>query len=210
MTALPTCLQRALENLYRIDGLADVTDFRVSREVLRSALGSDASDHRESLLVQESGNETYVALFLCEEVEQQALRFLQVRCPRGLDAFCVALEGVSHFVYLTYAGARQERPVSQVELELQAEIDKFLVLRAVLGLCGTTLRDRLFGGFELRPGISTVDRARYRFANRYGRRYAKWLDQRFSSGRGSEALADARITYRRPLEHKLSRIARPT
>ena len=43
-----------------------------------------------------------------------------------LQDFLLAVEGVSHFVYLVHR-ARQERPVSAVELELQAEVDKYLV-----------------------------------------------------------------------------------
>ncbi|MEL7369725.1 MAG: hypothetical protein AAFN74_12485, partial [Myxococcota bacterium] len=97
----------------------------------------------------------------------------------------------------------------RMELELQAEIDKFLMLRAVLGLSGSALRRRLYDDFVWGDGLSRADQARYRFANRHGRRYARWLDREFSVGRGSAALADARVLYRRPLEDKLSFIARP-
>ena len=44
---------------------------------------------------------------------------------RNFSDFCLAVEGVSHFVYVALAAARQ-RPVSQLELELQAEVDKFV------------------------------------------------------------------------------------
>ena len=209
MNQLADVLQVALEDLYRIDGAGDVADFRVDREALDAVLGPKARGCRETLLVHEHGDETLVALFLCDDVEQRAQRFLHLPSVCGLDAFCVAVEGVSHFVYFTYCGARQERAVSMVELELQAEIDKFLLLRAVLGLSGAPLRAQLYEHFELESALSPTDRARYRFANRHGRRYARWLDDQFSRGRGAEALADARLLYRRPLEDKLSFIARP-
>ena len=41
----------------------------------------------------------------------------------NLPDFLLALEGVSHFVYIAHR-ARLERSVSAVELELQAEVDK--------------------------------------------------------------------------------------
>ncbi|MEM7676965.1 MAG: hypothetical protein AAF449_13255, partial [Myxococcota bacterium] len=201
--------QGALENLYRIEGAADVADFRIDRQALGMALGASADACRETLLVQQDAEETLIGLFLCDDVEAVAARFARWPHDEGLDAFCVAVEGVSHFVYFTYCGARQDRAVSRVELELQAEIDKFLVLRAVLGLSGSALRSRLYDDFVWGEGLSRAERARYRFANRHGRRYARWLDREFSAGRGSLALADARVLYRRPLEDKLSFIARP-
>ena len=207
--ALACSLQGALEHLYRIEGAADVADFRVDRDVLTAALGPSADGCRETLLVRADEDETLVALFLCDDVERRAQHFLQLPCDQGLDAFCVALEGVSHFVYFTYCGARQERSVSRVELELQAEIDKFLVLRAVFGLSGRHLRSRLYEEFDLQADLGPTERARYRFANRHGRRYAGWLDCQFEMGRGTEALADARMMYRRPLSDKLAYIARP-
>lgn len=207
MSPLPDLLQNTLEHLYRIDGAADVADFRLDRDSLTEVMGPSAQDLRETLLVQEDDDQTWVALFLCEDVERRAQDFLQIQCPRGLDAFCVAVEGVSHFVYFTYCGARQERAVSRVELELQAEIDKFVLLRAALGMSGPRLRSTLYENFALDEGLADTERARYRFANRHGRRYARWLDEQFSRGRGAEALADARKLYRRPLEDKLSFIA---
>ena len=207
--SLPCQLQSALEQLYRIEGPVDVTDFRVDRRVLSHALGKSADGCRETLLVQNADEETLVALFLCNDVERRAQHFLQLPSDQGLDAFCVALEGVSHFLYFTFCGACQDRPVSRVELELQAEIDKFLVLRALFGMSGRILKSRLYEDFVLREDMQPTEQARYRFANRHGRRYAGWLDHQFRTGRGSEALADARVLYRRPLEAKLSFIARP-
>ena len=46
--------------------------------------------------------------------------------------FCLAVEGVSHFVYVALRAAR-ERPVSPLELELQAEVDKFACCLLVAG-----------------------------------------------------------------------------
>ena len=210
MIALAPRLQTTLEHLYRIEGVADVVDYRVDRAMASLLLGTSAVDAlRESLLVHQAGDETEIALFLCDDVEAEAHRFVCLPSVGGLDAFCVALEGVSHFVYFTFCGGRQDRSVSRVELELQAEIDKFLVLRALLGVPGDELLSRLFERFTFDDDLSDDDRGRYRFANRHGRRYARWLDRQFSTGRGAEALDDARRLYRRPLEDKLSFIARP-
>jgi hypothetical protein len=47
--------------------------------------------------------------------------------PLDLDTLCQVVEGVSHFVYLAEC-VRRRRPTTLLELELQAEVDKFVVL----------------------------------------------------------------------------------
>src|SRR6185436_5100246 len=44
-----------------------------------------------------------------------------------LDRLCQLIEGVSHFVYVAER-ARRGLPATQLELELQAEIDKYVLL----------------------------------------------------------------------------------
>lgn len=125
-----------------------------------------------------------------------------------MDAVCVAAEGISHFVYFIFCGEMQARAVSQVELELQAEIDKFLLLRVVCGLGGPALREALFDRFELGPHLSEVQRDRYLVANRAARRYARWIDHVLTRGQAPRALRDARDLYRMPFAAKLEHIAR--
>lgn len=214
MTELETHLQQALETIYRIDNSASVADFRIDGTALEGVLGKGAcAEHRETLVVRDDGEQIDLALYIADEVVVRAHAFVEAR--RGgrdplihLDAFCVATEGVSHFVYLTFCGARQERPVSQIELELQAEIDKYLVLRVLFMIAGPSLLSKLFDGFQLDQRLSPKERERYRVANRAGRRYARWLDREFGSGRGAQALDDARSLYRMPLAAKLDHIER--
>jgi hypothetical protein len=124
----------------------------------------------------------------------------------ALDAFCAAFEGVAHFVYLTFA-SEQGRGVSRLELELQAEIDKYLFLRFALGVGGPGVLARLYDRVELHPELEPEARERYRVANREARRYARWIDRQCRAGRPRHALDDARRTYRSSLPQKLARIA---
>lgn len=210
MTAPLARLQQAIEVMYRLDGAASVTDFHVGEEVLESVLGEGARDeHRETLLVRETGDEVEVALYVAEEVVRRAHRFLDGEADRldHLDEFCVATEGVSHFVYVMFCGAA-ERPVSPIELEVQAEIDKYLVIRLLCELSGPELVGQLYDRFQLAPRLLTAERERYTVANRAGRRYARWIDRELGHGRGARALDDARALYRKPLAAKLEHIAR--
>ena len=205
-------VQRVLETIYRLDGALDVADFRVDGDRLDVMLGPDRPSSRESLLVQHDAECTWVALFIEDEVRLRAKMFLeqvsalQATAVDGLDDFCVTTEGVSHFVYFTFCGHRLDRPVSEVELEIQAEIDKYLVLRLVLPVSRSDLVSTLYDRIELLPDLDADRRARYREANRLGRRYARWIEAQIRSGRTAEALADARRLYRMPLAAKLGHI----
>lgn len=208
MSALEARLQQTLELLYRIEGTPPVDAFRVGEEFF-AALGIEGRGGREALLVHHDGEATNLALFLSRPVREGATSFLEALERGGaldLDAFCAALEGVSHFVYFTFAG--DDRPVSRLELELQAEIDKFLFLRSVVGLDGDALLERLFASFTLREGLEAHERERYLVANRAARRYARWSNRAFGQGRGEMAMADARRLYRMPARAKLAHIAR--
>ncbi|MBI4816533.1 MAG: hypothetical protein HY791_09745 [Deltaproteobacteria bacterium] len=228
MAEVFSLLQRRLEDLYRIHGAPEVGPFCMDDEHLE-LLGPEASGRREALMVhQEEGSETAdVGLFVATNVRQAAERFLAeaeslFRCeasPRrtrgegssrrtrargSIDAFCVALEGVSHFLYFTFSS--QRRPVSLIELELQAEVDKFLVLRLHFDVPDLleTLFDRISFDESLLPEV--LDR--YKVANDRARRYARWLDRTIRRGGTHDALEDARHLYRKPFQEKLEHIAR--
>jgi hypothetical protein len=202
-----TALQATLEVLYRLEGTPPVAPFRVGEELF-AALGLDAGGGREALLVHHDGETTDIGLFLSREVREGARSFLE-GIARGdvgdLDRFCAALEGVSHFVYFTFSG--DARPVSRLELELQGEIDKFLMLRGVIGLDGEALLERLFERFTLCERLEASSRERYLVANRAAHRYARWAARAFDRGQGAHALADARRLYRMPVSSKLAHIA---
>jgi hypothetical protein len=70
------------------------------------------------------------------------------------------------------------------------------------------LVSRLFDRIQFDAHLSPEEHDRYRVANDRGRRYARWVEQRFSRGDGHRALDDARALYRKPLAAKLDHIAR--
>jgi hypothetical protein len=203
---LLTKLQGALEALYRIEAPAPVSDFAIGRRDLLEALGPESSgeDRREVLLVRHEGESTALGLYVAEEVVHSTERFFSGAFS-NLDQACVAIEGVSHFVYFTYVSAAHERPVSQIELELQAEVDKYLLLRLCAPL--PRLLEVLFERFELASHVSPHEGERYCVANERARRYARWLERKIRAGDAAEALDDARRLYRKPFAEKLDHIA---
>jgi hypothetical protein len=198
-------VQRGLETLYRVDTDLDVDDFVID-EATRDSYGTVRAP-REQLLVREAGGELELALYVCP----RALANLAANDPRArLDAsnlgdFLLAVEGVSHFVYVAFC-AQQERPVSALELELQAEVDKWLTCALTSGV---DLRERLFQRFSLDPAMGADERERYMVANENARAYADALHDRFlARGHVPELLDEVRRFYRLGMSAKLERIRR--
>jgi hypothetical protein len=200
-------IQRLLESVHGLDVRADVADFVIDdRTRRRLAPGSSA---HEALLVLESGEELRVALFL----EESVLSAISARhahwSHERLAAFCAAAEGVSHFLYLAHR-AHAGRPVSQLELEAQAELDKYLCVLLQLWAAGRRaasgeLRKRLFERSVLRVGLSAAERERYRLANALAAACAKMLEAKYVfTGRLDGLLREVRRLYRLGGGEKLS------
>ncbi len=200
-------LQKGLERMYRIETEVSVDDFVID-ECARHRLGVGRAP-REQLLVSEDGGEVSLGLF----VDERALSNLAENDPaerlddNNLGDFLLAVEGVSHFVYLTWRALRDHR-VTALELELQAEIDKYVTCL----LCGridrsAELRRRLFEEFSFEPDLDDEERARYLTANSNAQRYSASLERRFvKSGRIADMLGELRRFYRLPLDGKLDHI----
>ena len=129
---------------------------------------------------------------------------------QNLQDFLLAVEGVSHFVYLVHR-ARQDRPVSAVELELQAEVDKYLVTLLVswnqAGEPPSDLRERLFANIRFAGDLSREERERYELANSAADEYAASLEERFVRTHAvDDMLGEVRRFYRKGLAEKLEYI----
>ena len=203
-------VQRGLEALYRVETGVEVRDFMVGAEQ-RDALVS-ARRPREQLLVCEADGEMALALF----IDPGVLANLTSHDParrlgdHNLGDFLLAVEGVSHFIYAIWC-ARAARPVSQLELELQAEVDKYvtcLLTTAPEPTISAELRQRLFGDACYEPDLDHDEQARYRAANDNALRYTHWLEQAYVVPRKiPEMLAELRRFYRLGLAAKLATIA---
>jgi hypothetical protein len=203
-------LQLGLEALYRVR-----TDLRVDAFVIderQRAEAGVARAPREQLLVREEHGELGMGLF----VDQAALANLERHDPslglheENFGDFCLALEGVSHFVYLALCAAGHRR-VSALELELQAEVDKFVccVLLQGRGAEGGGLRRRLYGDVRFHDDLDADERDRYRTANAEAARYAEALERRFvREDRVVDMLGELRRFYRMALDDKRALIQR--
>jgi len=203
-------LQQLLQSIHGVQA-APVRDFLVDR-AFRERHAPRTSPH-EALLLREDGEELHVALFLDDAVlDQLAHPSASPWTHERLQGFCAAAEGVSHFLYLSQR-ARQGGQVSQLELEAQAEIDKYLAVLLQLWATGRRgasreLRRRLFERTALRAGLSAPERDRYRLASALAAACARTWEARYVlAGRLDALLREARRMYRLAGGEKFSALA---
>lgn len=200
-------LQNLIASLYDAPAAYDVYDFLVTDAGHAAALqgreGAPPTD--EQLLVAEHPDGFDVSLY----VDRAVLARLGEHCPlrqlgeTNLADFCTALEGVSHLHYVVWSAGR-ERDVSLLELELQAEVDKYagalrLLLEQRQGRFPDELHGRLFHQAGFLPGLEDEERARYEEAHRYAARFCRRLEERFlrrRQARPEGLLAELRAFYR--------------
>lgn len=203
-------LQRGLEALYRVDTNLDVESFLIDERERRET--GVARTPREQLVLRQCGeDELHIGLFL----DDRAVLNLEANDPaRGLDHtnfddFCLVVEGVSHFIYVALAAAGDRR-VSALELELQAEVDKFACCLLLSGPADPrSLSRRLYDQISFADDLDHDEADRYRVANLEARRYAEALSRRFlARDRWPDLLAELRQFYRLGLGAKLGHIAR--
>jgi hypothetical protein len=206
-------LQRLLESLHGVEAAEPVEQFLVGAEEKQRLAPGQSDD--EALLLRGSLElgELDVGLFLSDEVlGQLSCAHDAPWTSRRLRGFCAAAEGVSHFVYLCHR-ARALRPVSLLELEAQAELDKYLCVLLQLWATGRRavsgeLRRRLFSGWSERPGLSAQERERYRLASALAAAAARVLEARYVvQGRLEQLLREVRRLYRLGGGEKLSAFA---
>src|SRR5207244_1182168 len=119
----------------------------------------------------------------------------------NLGPFCTLAEEVSHFLYLLYC-ASAPRSVTELELELQGELDKYLSSVFLLtlqneGAVSARLRELLFRNYRLHDGMPKERAERYRAANELAWRYSGHLEACYLRGsRFTDLVREARRFYR--------------
>jgi hypothetical protein len=205
-------LQVELEAIYGVEA-PRVEEFLVGTEAARAA--GHAPRAPEELLVLQEDDGLALGLYLSPGVVAGTAG-ADPHDPRprltargALHHVACAAEGVSHFVYLATRAAAGGR-VSLLELEVQAEVDKFALLllhlwRRGLRRMSPALRRRLYEQVGYHRWLGAEERARYEEANRLGGGYARWLEGRFVEDADVEGLLrELRRTYRRAGGEKLA------
>lgn len=206
-------LQQQLSDTYQVGPGYDVRDFLITDPRIAKCIGGDAmlANTGETLLLAEDDDGLAVSLFLDSDVLDRlrtANPIDHLRAEQLGDLWQV-LEGVSHFVCVAWKAA-QDRKVSLLELELQAEIDKFVsTIQLALGQGDRDMLNYvhswLFDNVKFSDELHGEQLDRYREANDYAARFCRGLWHRLVDDERS-ALPELREFYRLQFTEKISHI----
>ena len=184
--------------------MPDVRDFLCTAEVAGEVDGVDVS-RGEVLIVREFADAADVALYLSPALETDKSKRAQE----------LIYEGVSHFVFLVFRALHGES-VSELELELQAEVDKYALdmlegwgagivrARGMFRQHSAALRRSLYEGVEYIDAVGTVRGDRYRTANDAALHFTAALESEFIRAGDMRGFSRSlRRFYRRGLSEKL-------
>ena len=171
-------LQTLLNDVYALEMSHDIYDFLTTDADLAQGLDHGGRHTDEKLLVAEGDAEASVSLYL----DRTLVERLQDNDPSSrldddnLADFWTALEGISHFMYYAW-NAAADKSVTLLEMELQAEVDKFVGTNLLLQRQGTRLSPNLHHClFELTrfdSELSGEELKRYQDANHYAAKYCR-------------------------------------
>jgi hypothetical protein len=202
--------QEQLQSIYEIDVEYSVQDFLISDNKLADSFSSPTNTRKndERLLIAEYEGGLDLSLYISAEV----LEHLENTHPVNLikqgnfSEFCLMLEGVSHFLYVVW-NAGYHRQVTLLEMELQAEIDKFILLQSLIddeSIDNNDLRVWLFENHTYDDALSPDELERYEQANYFAGKYCKALQQNYKlSGLSNNLLNDLRRLYRMSQQEKM-------
>jgi hypothetical protein len=218
-------LQALIGDIYDVSITHDVYDFLVTdRERLPAGVRSVPTDE-ELILSQPEDGSTEGEIAMSLYLDPALLLRLQRADPMerlhdgNVADYWTALEGVSHFLYLAW-NAGHDKPVSLLELEMQAEVDKYvasywLMRRQLPERFPAELLRLLFERTRIDSRLADGREDLYREASRYAEKFCRRLEQslRAQGGRSQgeargEVLAELRRFYRLTNARKVAHIRR--
>ena len=177
-------LQATLQSHYDLAIPYTVNQF-VSHDSALAEYLANGDINDEALLVRQSSDTLEFTLYLDNSVLTQAsLGSNKQSAIAGsldaLDSLCTVVEGVSHAVCLLWH-AHHDRQLRALDLELQAEIDKYVVLMGSVSNTSerSELHRRLFEQVRYIAPEGTALYERYRTASDFAASYCTWLTNTF-------------------------------
>lgn len=209
LSAIQT-IEKALKEIYQIDSSYKVEDFLQSLD----------TKTQEGLLLihdeSEKRDEISIGVHLGEKTREALATYPNwgdLWAPDQVSAFGVAAEEISHFHYLLFHST-QGRQVSQFELELQGDIDRFLLTYFSLRRDQPEetyrhLYERLFFQFRWVENLSAEQRVRYSDANSFAKKFILKIGKSIHSAETVDAtLSYLRKFYRMGQPDRMSVLSR--
>jgi hypothetical protein len=216
MSATLASLQGALAEIYDLPATPDIAQFLLTDRA-HLAAHAVARNSDEQLLVAEHGDTLSLALYIDARVLERLAKLdpFAALTQHNLADYLTAAEGVSHFVYVAW-NAGFDKPVTLLELELQAEVDKYVLGAWLLreqgaGRFPRELHRALFERTRIDPAAAGERANLYHQASSYAGRFCRRVAARLAQGtRGAtrDLLSELRRFYRWENARKLRYIER--
>lgn len=185
-------LQSKIESRYDLDIPYRIEQFFSSDKMIANRLADEQARNgqqrpvvdEEVVFIHQAKNSFEFTVY----VDEQLLAAVD-DSQADLDGICTVVEGVSHAVCLLWH-AHNDRQIRPIDLELQAEIDKYVILlenhsckleRRYLHRC-------LFANSTLTPQLDKELRDRYSMASKLASEYCHWLGGHLMEVQDSAAL----------------------
>lgn len=202
-------IETALLNLNALEFPLKAEDFLTDTEWPFQKAATQTLDG--ALYIHQPDEDLQLGIYLSSDVRKALENYPTWRenewNAHQLHFFSVAIEELSHFFYVVYH-SRSGRQLTQLELELQGEIDKFLVLYFSKATATfENLFETVFENFRLASKLSLEQQNRYQNANRLAKRFISKLRKYLTEPlQRQNALDRIRKFYRLGLADKVSQI----
>lgn len=202
-------IDEAIKTLYNLEHSQNAVDFLVRQP----AVPTQGKEVHGSLYLMPEGEDVSIGIYLHPIVREELSDFRRwnqdVWTESQRHAFVTATEEVSHFNYFLYH-AEKGRAISQFELELQGEIDKFMLLffspnKKTSGQKFESLFETLFSKFRYAQGLTIEEKERYENAHIFGKKFILGIKKSLDTREGVlKAVEHLRKFYRLSSAEKVS------
>ncbi len=212
-------LQRKIEKTYALDtGIINIEEFVIgnngykkfyAKEKIKTVVNSSYS--RSQVFIRDIGDRLKVSIYYPDEL----IKVLEDNDPRiglhddNIDACASFVEELDHFLFIAQ-NFKLNRPFSLLELELQANVTKYLVLKYFIALQNKSvrlskgdkeyIRHHLF--YKRKYNIDDPsERKRYEDAKIFGITYTKYIDLLSHEDRLQDLRKFSRMTCSSKIRH---------
>jgi len=215
---LLTTVQEQFEKIYQLPQYLSIEDFLINQETLEKLKGMQSKhlttpNLKGLMLLLPEEDELSLAIYLNDQVMKNLYKYSpsQGLNEKNINDFCIMAEEVSHFLYVTWK-AQHSIQITNLELELQAEVDKFIICTFYCSNCEDRfnrlpLKELLFETFSLEKNLSKESKSRYYTASKLALHYCHFLENHFiKKDHLRQMMGEIRKFYRLSQTDKISHI----